>query len=381
MNLSPRAIRILDNLMILDATFVLFRRPSESTFRFIMQSHGFPAIFHDIEQLDGKSGFVVAPFLPDKSTPVLLIRPDCASLTKAQQWIDQRRQNNCFEDSEKGKPSQASEKPPAEASSPHPSAVIGKKEYLKLFERFHQQLTTHRMEKLVLSRSLSIDRPLSFSPGTAFAHATRQYPDAYVYLLHTPFSGTWLGSTPELLLSLNKNKGQTVSLAGTCYQEKGDILWDDKNLREQHLVTSYIMQQLSQFHITPQINGPYTIMAGNLAHLRTDITFKATEEAKTSRLLKSLHPTPAVSGLPKEKAYKFIPGNEGHHRRYYSGFLGELNIKEKTKIYVNLRCMQIGKKSLTLFAGSGLLSSSNPNDEWNETEQKLKTMENLIGIS
>jgi isochorismate synthase len=50
----------------------------------------------------------------------------------------------------------------------------------------------------------------------------------------------------------------------------------------------------------------------------------------------------------------------------------------ETNIYVNLRCMEIGESSLTLFAGSGLLASSTCKEEWRETEQKLKTMASII---
>ena len=65
-------------------------------------------------------------------------------------------------------------------------------------------------------------------------------------------------------------------------------------------------------------------------------------------------------------------------RLYYSGFLGLLNTQEETDIYVNLRCMHIEKKSLTLFAGSGLLASSSMEEEWEETGHKLEVMLHIM---
>ncbi len=119
-----------------------------------------------------------------------------------------------------------------------------------------------------------------------------------------------------------------------------------QNLREQHLVTSYLIKQLSCFNITPGINGPYTVKAGNLAHLRTDLSFCIPDKSKAGTLLNAFHPTPAVSGLPKNEACQFIQDNEGYDRRYYSGFLGMLDTNGETGIYVNLRCMQIEKNRL-----------------------------------
>jgi isochorismate synthase len=94
--------------------------------------------------------------------------------------------------------------------------------------------------------------------------------------------------------------------------------------------------------------------------------------------LKVLHPTPAVCGLPKEKAYRFIKENEGYDRNYYSGFVGMLNPLGKTDLYVNLRCLNYKVNELSLYAGSGLLSASELEDEWQETEKKLQTMKRLL---
>ena len=94
-------------------------------------------------------------------------------------------------------------------------------------------------------------------------------------------------------------------------------------------------------------------------------------------LLKLLHPTPAVCGLPKEEAYRFILDNEGYDRSYYSGFIGWLRPEGRTDLYVNLRCMNVKEDSLTLYAGGGLLASSELDDEFQETEKKMQTMQNL----
>jgi isochorismate synthase len=221
-------------------------------------------------------------------------------------------------------------------------------------------------------------RRKGFSPGRTFWRAAQKYERSCVYLFHTPESGTWLGSTPEILLTGKENNWQTVALAGTRYPGSGHVSWDDKNLREQHLVTSYLLRQLISFRITPEIQGPYTARAGSLAHLKTDIRFELPPETAIGSLLQALHPTPAVSGLPKEDAFDFIQNHEGYDRRYYTGFLGMLDREAETTLYVNLRCMQIGKNKLTLFGGSGLLASSSCREEWKETEQKIGTMGSII---
>lgn len=347
---------ILDALIEQNASFAIFRLPYETYPRFVMQTSGTPSVLWDIDDLNGQQGFVIAPFRTSVASPLLVIRPDRTTLPEVDISV---------------------QKYPYEKEN-HNHQNKDKTEYSRLFSRFHKPLASGEMKKLVLSRSKTIHREETFSPGRSFFNAVKKYPHSYVYLFHTPQSGTWMGSTPEILLTGSKSEWHTVALAGTRYPNSDNVTWDDKNLREQHLVTSYLLKQLSSFHITPEINGPYTIKAGNLAHLKTDFTFNLPDTSKPGTLLKALHPTPAVLGLPKNEAYQFIQDNEGHDRLYYTGFLGMLDTEGETGIYVNLRCMHIEKNSLTLFVGSGLLASSSLDDEWEETEHKLRTMLDII---
>jgi len=346
----------LDFLIENNASFAIFRLPEATAYNFVMQCEGEPQHLYDFDQISGKNGYVIAPFRISQETPIILIRPDCTNLDEVK----------------------STDKHLSERIVKEKINNIDKNEYSKLFRKFYKPLSDGTLKKIVLSRSKTLTKTKGFSAGEAFFRAIDKYKHSYVYLIHTPISGTWLGSTPEMLLSGTNNVWQTVALAGTRYPNKGNVSWDDKNLREQHLVTSYLLNQLSTFNISPEINGPYTTKAANLAHLRTDLVFKLKETANLGILIKSLHPTPAVSGLPKEYAYKYIDDHEGYNRKYYTGFLGMIDLNNETNIYVNLRCMEIGKSLLTLFSGSGLVLSSTSRDEWKETEQKLKTMASIV---
>jgi len=347
----------LDALIERDACFAIYRLPGEQAPRFAMQTDKNPLLLDDIGGLNGQHGFVIAPFRITASSPLILIRPDCTDLHKVEINLMDKKRDKA--EAELGKKSK-------------------KSDYSLLFQRFHKPLLNSEIEKLVLSRSRTMEREEAFSPGRTFFRAAEKYPHSFVYLLHTRESGTWLGSTPEILLAGSRDGWQTVALAGTRYPNSGNVSWDDKNLREQHLVTSYILKQLTSFQLAPEINGPFTVKAGALAHLRTDFSFSLPDKPEIGTLLKALHPTPAVSGLPKEKAFQFIADHEGYDRRYYTGFLGMLDSSAETTLYVNLRCMHIGINRLTLYAGSGLLASSTCKEEWKETEQKLKTMASIV---
>lgn len=153
-----------------------------------------------------------------------------------------------------------------------------------------------------------------------------------------------------------------------------------KNIHEQQYVADYIQERLRRF--TPKVDEakPQTLVAGQLIHIVTHFRFNLNVNAGIGNLIKTLHPTPAVCGLPKEEAYKFILDNESGDRGYYSGFSGPLNYEGSTHLFVTLRCMQIEGRCCKLYAGGGLLSESEVETEWLETEAKMDTMRRCLAI-
>ena len=63
----------------------------------------------------------------------------------------------------------------------------------------------------------------------------------------------------------------------------------------------------------------------NLLHIKTDVSAEIKPEVMLSDIVLALHPTPALCGLPKKEAKEFILKSEGYNRKFYSGFLGEVN--------------------------------------------------------
>ena len=91
-------------------------------------------------------------------------------------------------------------------------------------------------------------------------------------------------------------------------------------------------------------------------------------------LIKTLHPTPAVGGIPVEEGTQFLIKNEKLDRAYYAGFLGPVWEDTKIDFFVNLRCAQILKEAILLYVGAGITFESDPEKEWEETQNKTKTL-------
>jgi isochorismate synthase len=206
------------------------------------------------------------------------------------------------------------------------------------------------------------------------------YTNAFVYCWFHPKVGLWFGATPETLLYIDKNEFTTMSLAGTqVYKGENNVVWGAKELEEQQLVTDFIANQLKTITSNLNIDKTETVKAGNLLHLKTKVTGNLLPDSNLKDLIRSLHPTPAVCGLPREITKAFIIKNENYSRSFYTGFLGELNqSKTKTALFVNLRCMSVKDNKASIYVGGGITKDSEPEKEWLETVSKSKTMSRIL---
>lgn len=333
------------------SSFALFRLPYEQQCTLIEQTSGEPLEVMSCAELNEQQGFVIAPFAPSSERPILLICPDRVVLNVVPQDFPSFPQGVLSSDS--------------------------RADYHVDFLNFHAHLTSGEFSKLVLSRSIDVMREEKISPVELFQRACERYPRMFICLVSAPQCGTWLTATPEILLDGKEQQWQTVALAGTMPYEEG-VRWSDKNIQEQRYVATYLTEQLERFtsHFTEE--GPKTARAGHLAHLRSDFRFTLPDHAAIGDILQAFHPTPAVCGLPKQEAFRFILQYEHHDRSFYSGFMGPLFVKQQTHLFVTLRCMQIFEDHYRLYAGGGILKDSQEEQEWQETEIKLDTMRNII---
>ncbi|ADV44689.1 isochorismate synthase [Bacteroides helcogenes] len=375
MNLPDRYIQdLVDCLTRSGFGFALYRLPWTDECYFIAQLSGEVEQMADIHNLNGKKGFVMAPFQRSEKHPLVVIRPDITAcgwseIREALFLMDCKAAVQTCCDVRDG-------------TCPSEVKTVEKKQYTKAFEHFITPLREKCFQKLVLSRSAMKHISADFSPLGTFVHACNSYPRMMIYLCHTPKSGTWMGSTPEILLSGYGKRWHTVALAGTM-PVKDEVMpmeWNRKNREEQSYVADYVRQIVLKFGDEVTEEGPYTARAGQLVHLKTDFHFLLNDIHQLGDLLQELHPTPAVCGLPKEDAFRFILKNEGYDRSYYSGFIGWLDPEGHTDLYVNLRCMEIISNAAVLYAGGGILPLSEVESEWEETGEKMKTMSNILSI-
>ncbi|KGL63890.1 chorismate-binding protein [Polaribacter sp. Hel1_85] len=254
-----------------------------------------------------------------------------------------------------------------------------KEKHIHLVEKALDEINNNELKKVVVSRKEDVQIS-NFDLLLTFKKLLKNYTNAFVYVWFHPKVGLWFGATPETLLNISDHNFKTMSLAGTqVYVNSDEVIWKTKELEEQQLVTNFIENQLEKISSNLKIDKTETVKAGNLLHLRTRVEGELNKKSSLKELIRGLHPTPAVCGLPREKAKDFINQNENYKRTFYTGFLGELNLENKnSSLFVNLRCMNIEEKIASIYIGGGITKDSNAKKEWEETIAKSKTMKKVL---
>jgi isochorismate synthase len=262
-----------------------------------------------------------------------------------------------------------------------------KDSFIEIIQKCIQEIERGTFEKIVPSRTRTILLPETFDIVQSFQKLCDSYPQALISFVSIPDIGSWLGASPEILVSVqDKTIFKTVALAGTLPYQPGleikSVAWTQKEIEEQALVERYVISCFKKIRLREyEEHGPKTVIAGNLMHLKSEFTvdMKATNfPLMGSVMLDLLHPTSAVCGMPLETSLNFLEQHETYDRGFYSGYLGPVNIHNNIDLFVNLRCMQISGNQGILYAGAGVTVDSVPEKEWAETEIKFNTLLNVI---
>lgn len=374
----------------MNAPFAIWKSPKEQTIHAILQLNQGHSIPEEIE--NAPTGFVIHPFKTStKCSPKfiksdLLLDSDLNELLLSPGFKDgQGRYEKFLQQFE-----QVSESHTFRYETfldVSPSFNSTKTRFLGLVQQSKESIAKGYYQKIVPSRRKKVRTGKCFHPVRELLKLSQSYENAFVSITYMPDQGLWLGATPELLISVDNNDTfRTISLAGTQEIRPGFELsrasWTQKEIEEQALVSRYIVNCFKKIRLREyEEQGPKTVKAGNLIHLKT--TFKVNMKEVNfpqlgSVMLDLLHPTSAVCGMPMIPAANFLQKHEGYDREYYSGYLGPVNYDGQTSLFVNLRCAKIFNGEMVLYAGAGVTEDSDPEMEWNETEIKCQTLLNII---
>jgi len=255
-----------------------------------------------------------------------------------------------------------------------------KAEWTAQVERAIERIRDDQLQKVVLATALQVDLDDMIDVPDVLERLRRTYPNCYRFLVQPADDGAFFGPPPERLVKLEGQHVQTEALAGSVPRgetpekdaEHAESLVESAKLQhEQRLVVDAIRDQLAGFGTVEEGNQRVRKLT-NIQHLQTPITAEIDGDEHVLDLVEALHPTPAVGGLPPDRALDVIRETETFERGWYAAPVGWFDAAGDGEFAVGIRSGVAGERSATLFAGNGIVADSDPEEEWEEVQPKYR---------
>jgi menaquinone-specific isochorismate synthase len=248
------------------------------------------------------------------------------------------------------------------------------------------EISNSSLEKVVLARDLKITAEHEIDPREILRRLSAEYPSTWTYCVDG-----LVGATPELLLRLSRGMVTSRVLAGTISKTGDDekdlalaasLARSSKDLEEHEYAVRSVADALEPFCASTNVpESPFVLHLANVMHLATDVTgalIESKREIDAFSILEKLHPSAAVCGTPTEIASEVIMRIEGMNRGRYAGPVGWIDARGDGELGLALRCGQITKSMIRIFAGCGIVAGSNPEKELLESSAKFTPMRSAL---
>lgn len=243
------------------------------------------------------------------------------------------------------------------------------------------EICAGRFEKLVTARRTRITVDREIDAGRVLGALARDHRDATVFGLRLG-GVTFLGASPETLVTRDGLRVRTEALAGTVPGGEPDVerlLASAKDRHEQAIVVDEIAERLRAVCVRVDVpRQPHAHRLRHVTHLRTPIEGELLAPLRVLDLVRLLHPTPAVAGLPRGAAMRWLAAHERSARGWYAGPVGWYDQQGDGRFVVAIRsALLVGNEAL-VYAGAGIVPASDPSAEYEETGWKLRAMTSAL---
>ncbi len=211
------------------------------------------------------------------------------------------------------------------------------------------------------------------------------------YLFYIDFGERQLiGSSPESLVRVRDGVASIRPIAGTRRRGKNsaedealkkELLENEKERAEHLMLVDLARNDLGRVCQ----NGSVDVVRfmeveyfSHVMHIVSDVQGKVKDGVKPIQVLRAAFPAGTVSGAPKISAIQILSQLEKVNRRFYAGAVGYIQSNGDLDFCIAIRCALKQGKVWSLQAGGGIVYDSDPDREWEETNEKLGALKAVL---
>ncbi|MFJ7980662.1 isochorismate synthase MenF [Lysinibacillus xylanilyticus] len=263
-----------------------------------------------------------------------------------------------------------------------------KEPYLASIDQVTALIKQKKADKVVIARSLALQFKEQVSSPQVLSQIIHEQPESYLFGLERQ-ELLFFGASPERLVKVEKGRAFSSCVAGSIKRGKTSdedeaygqsLLNDSKNGGEHQYVVDMIAETFRENCIEMKIpDSPRLLKIRDIQHLYTPVEGLLNSEATILQLTKSLHPTPALGGVPRKEAMEAIRKYEPMNRGLYAAPIGWVDAEGNGEFAVAIRSAALLKDKAYLYAGGGIVADSEPQSEYEETLVKFRPMLRALG--
>lgn len=253
----------------------------------------------------------------------------------------------------------------------------------ELVDEVTDRLTQPPLEKAVLAAEARLSLDGEPDRGALVASLIDRHPGCWTFLHAPTDESMFVGATPERLATVDGSRLRTVALAGSI--GRGADPAEDDRLRHRLLereatrhehasVVGDIVSRLGGITDAISVRARRVRQLADVQHIETPIEAELSEGTGLLDVAGRLHPTPAVGGRPRASALALIRELEPIERGWYAAPIGVIDPAGNGTLAVGLRSARIDGSTVTLYAGNGIVATSDPDEEWEELLLKVQAM-------
>jgi len=244
-----------------------------------------------------------------------------------------------------------------------------------------------KLDKIVLARKTTLKFDGKVDPIELLWKLRLNNHRAYYFCFQPVEDAAFIGGTPEQLYYRSANHIHTEAVAGT--RKRGasktedirleeDLLSCEKDIREHRFVVDSIRNSMKKLGTDINEQDKISILKlSRLQHLSMQFYGRLKSKIQDCDILENIHPTPAVGGVPSEKAIAEIEKIEKFDRGWYAGPVGWIG-RDEAEFAVAIRSGLVFEDELHLYSGAGIVEGSSSQNEWEEVESKIAGFLNAL---
>ena len=112
----------------------------------------------------------------------------------------------------------------------------------------------------------------------------------------------------------------------------------------------------------------------HVLHMVSNVQGRVRAGMDAMDVLKATFPAGTLSGAPKIRAMEILDELEPTKRGIYGGAVGHIGFDNDMDLAIAIRTAVIKNQQLYVQAGAGIVTDSDPESEWQETQSKMRAV-------